>query len=77
MLDEAPLVGLGDGMSRIIGAQPVENAPNFPSNCSYTDEYLDAALEVGATGYILKSSTREAVVRSLRAASQGQVLIDP
>ena len=44
---------------------------------SYNDEYLEAALEAGATGYVLKSSSREELVQAVRTASQGQVVLSP
>ena len=43
---------------------------------SYQDEYLRAAIEAGATGYILKSCTRQQLVQSVRAASEGQAPIE-
>ena len=44
---------------------------------SFEDEYLDKAIEVGASGYILKWSTVEQVLQALRSASMGQVPVDP
>lgn len=44
---------------------------------SYQDEYLADALEAGATGYILKSSSRDQLVQAVRAAKNGNSSIDP
>ena len=44
---------------------------------SFEDEYVDKAIEVGASGYILKWSTVEQVIQALRSASVGQVPVDP
>ncbi len=37
--DKALLMGLGHGVSCIIGAQAVEDITNFPFQCSLFDEY--------------------------------------
>ena len=44
---------------------------------SYGDEYLEDAIQAGASGYILKSCTRQQLVQAIRAACQGQMPIDP
>ncbi len=44
---------------------------------SYQDEYLGAAIEAGATGYILKSCTRQQLIHAIEAACQGQASVDP
>lgn len=44
---------------------------------SYSDDYVGAAFDAGASGYILKSYKRQDLVQALRAARQGQVPIDP
>ena len=41
------------------------------------DEHVAAAIEVGASGYILKSCTRQDLLEALRTAYRGQVPIDP
>ncbi len=41
------------------------------------DEYVTSAVEAGASGYILKSCTRQQLVDAIRVAFQGQVPIDP
>ena len=43
----------------------------------FGDEYLDAAIEAGATSYILKTSTGQQLVQAIRAARQDQVTLDP
>jgi DNA-binding NarL/FixJ family response regulator len=44
---------------------------------SYKDEYVGAAIEAGATGYILKACTSKELIETVRAASEGTVSIDP
>ncbi len=44
---------------------------------SYQDEYVAEALEAGASGYILKSSTRQQLVQAVKSAHDGQAPIDP
>ena len=44
---------------------------------SYDNEYVGAALDAGASGYILKSYKRRRLVQAVRAASEGQMPIDP
>ena len=44
---------------------------------SYNDEYFEAAVEAGATGYITKSCEPEQLVQAVLLACQAQVVIDP
>ena len=44
---------------------------------SFGDEYIEAALDAGASGYILKSCNREQLVSAVKATHQGQLPIDP
>ena len=44
---------------------------------SYSNEYVGAALDAGASGYILKSYERRRLVQAVRAASEGQMPLDP
>lgn len=44
---------------------------------SYQGEYFEAAIEAGATGYIMKSCQPEQLVQAVRLACQGHLLIDP
>ena len=44
---------------------------------SYDNEYVSAAFAAGASGYILKSYKRRHLVEAVRAASEGQMPIDP
>ncbi len=44
---------------------------------SYDNEYVGAAFDAGASGYILKSYQRRHLVQAVRAASEGQTPIDP
>ena len=44
---------------------------------SYDNEHVGAALDAGASRYILKSYERRRLVQAVRAASEGQMPIDP
>ncbi len=44
---------------------------------SYSDEYIEDALEAGATGYLLKSCTRHQLIHAIRETAQGMTFIDP
>jgi DNA-binding NarL/FixJ family response regulator len=41
------------------------------------DDYVLAALRAGATGYLLKTTPRRALVAAVRAAAEGDVLLNP
>src|SRR3984957_5761107 len=41
------------------------------------DEFVRAALEVGAAGYLLKTMARDELVSAVRAAAQGMTVLDP
>jgi DNA-binding NarL/FixJ family response regulator len=42
-----------------------------------TDSDVVPALEAGATGYLLKDAPRDELVRAIRAASRGEVILSP
>ena len=42
-----------------------------------TDSDVVAAIEAGATGYLLKDAPREALVRAVRAAAAGEAVLSP
>ena len=44
---------------------------------SYEDEYVEQAIEAGASGYILKTSTGQQLTQSVHAVHQGQSFLDP
>ena len=44
---------------------------------SSRDEYVEAAIEAGAMGYLMKSCTSQQLVQAIVAAHHGQVPIDP
>ena len=44
---------------------------------SYGDEYLAQAVEAGATGYLLKRTGRDKLIRAIRATYEGESIIDP
>ena len=41
------------------------------------DDFVRAALEVGVTGYLLKTMPRDELVAAVRAAAQGTMVLDP
>jgi DNA-binding NarL/FixJ family response regulator len=41
------------------------------------EEFVRAALEVGAAGYLLKTMARDELVSAVRAAAQGMTVLDP
>ncbi len=41
------------------------------------DDFVRAALEAGATGYLLKTMARDDLVAAVRAAAQGTTVLDP
>jgi DNA-binding NarL/FixJ family response regulator len=41
------------------------------------EEFVRAALEVGVTGYLLKTMPRDELVAAVRAAAQGTMVLDP
>ena len=43
---------------------------------SYGDEYINASLEAGATGYLLKRANRAEMVKAIREAAQGGAPLD-
>ena len=51
-------------------------APKVLILTSSHDEYLGAAIEAGATGYCLKSCTRQQLAQAIEAVYQGQASID-
>lgn len=42
-----------------------------------SDEYIDAAMDAGAWGYVAKSEGPDAIVEAIRRAAQGQVAFSP
>ncbi|MEU7476547.1 response regulator transcription factor [Lentzea sp. NPDC042327] len=42
-----------------------------------TDSHVLAAIEAGATGYLLKEAPREELVRAVEAAARGQAVLSP
>lgn len=61
---------------RIVGA--ATDAPRVLILSAYDDEdYVAAALEAGASGYLLKSAHAGEVVAAIRAVASGQLVLDP
>jgi len=61
---------------RIIRSGP--GAPRVLILSAYDDEdYVMAALEAGASGYLLKSAHTAEVVAAIRAVASGQLVLDP
>ena len=44
---------------------------------SFQDDYVGQAIEAGASGYILKSSTSQQLLQAIMVAHQGQASLDP
>ena len=68
------------GMDGIAAASALKDRhPQLPvvMLTSHQDGYVAEALWAGASGYILKSSTRQQLVQGIRAACDNQVPIDP
>lgn len=61
---------------RIAGAGP--GGPRVLILSAYDDEdYVTAALEAGASGYLLKSAHVGEVISAIRAVANGQLVLDP
>ena len=61
---------------RIVGSGP--GAPRVLILSAYDDEdYVTAALEAGASGYLLKSAHAGEVIAAIRAVASGQLVLDP
>ncbi|ACZ29645.1 two component transcriptional regulator, LuxR family [Xylanimonas cellulosilytica DSM 15894] len=59
-------------------AQIVGTGPRVLVLTTYdTDADILRAVEAGATGYLLKDTPRDALVRGIRAAAQGQTVLAP
>ena len=66
--------GTGADVADLIRAQSGSTAIVFLS-ADDTDEPLLAAVEAGASSYLLKSSSGEAIIEAIRAAAAGETLI--
>jgi len=61
---------------RIVASGP--GAPRVLILSAYDDEdYVTAALEAGASGYLLKSAHTAEVVAAIRSVANGQLVLDP
>lgn len=59
---------------RIVAAQP--GAAVLILSAYDDEDYVSAALEAGASGYLLKSAHSHEVVAAIRSVTQGQVVMD-
>ncbi|QUH04561.1 response regulator transcription factor [Saccharopolyspora erythraea] len=67
-----------DGLAAIRELTALDPAPSVVALTTFdVDEYLFGALQAGAVGFLLKDSDPALFVEGLRAAHQGQGLIDP
>jgi DNA-binding NarL/FixJ family response regulator len=57
---------------RLAGSPPVLALTTFNE-----DELLSAALRAGATGFVLKDSSAEELIRAVRAVAKGDSYLDP
>ncbi|TDE41704.1 response regulator transcription factor [Nonomuraea mesophila] len=67
-----------DGIAAIRRLSAVETPPRVLALTTFdTDEYLFGALQTGASGFLLKDSDPELLLRAVRALHRGQGLVDP
>jgi DNA-binding NarL/FixJ family response regulator len=67
-----------DGASAIAALSDRANPAHVLVLTTYeTDADVGPALEAGATGYLLKDSPRDELVRAVRAASRGETVLAP
>lgn len=70
-------------MKRVDGIEATRrlSAPDSPPVLALTtfneDELLSGALRAGASGFVLKDSSAEEVIRAVRAVAQGEGYLDP
>lgn len=67
-----------DGIAAIRGISQLDPAPPTIALTTFDiDEYLFGALQAGAVGFLLKESNPEQFINAVRAAHDGQGVIDP
>lgn len=61
-----------DGMTLLRRIRALPDAPEVAMLTTFdTDEYLDQALDLGASGFLLKDTAPDALIRSVRAVATG------
>lgn len=76
VLMDVRLTGM-DGIEAVRYLKRVQPGINTIVLTSYGDEYLAQAVEAGATGYLLKRTNRDGLIRAIRATYEGESIIDP
>jgi len=66
-----------DGIEAVRHLKRVQPGIKIIVLTSYGDEYLAQAVEAGATGYLLKRTGRDELIRAIRATYEGESIIDP
>ena len=67
-----------NGLDAIVPIKKLSPATSIIMLTSYDlDEHIRTALRRGATGYLLKTSSPDAVVRAIESAEEGGVPVDP
>ncbi len=67
-----------DGLAAIRDLLTLDPAPAVVALTTFDlDEYLFGALQAGAVGFLLKESDPELILNAVRAAHEGQGLVDP
>jgi len=66
-----------DGIEAIRRIKENGERPAVLTLTAHSGDYLEPALEAGAAGYMLKSSSRQQLVAAVHSAHQGQIPIDP
>lgn len=67
----------GSGLDLVARACRAQNHPAFLVMSSFdSPRYPDAALNVGAAGFLVKTATTEAVIRAVRRAADGDLVYD-
>ena len=65
-----------DGIETLIGLKSQSPDLKVIMLTSHGDEYLAAAIEAGANGYLLKRANREEMVKAIREAARGGAPLD-
>lgn len=66
-----------DGIEAVRHLKRVQPGIKIIVLTSYGDEYLAQAVEAGVTGYLLKRTGRDELIRAIRATYEGESIIDP
>jgi DNA-binding NarL/FixJ family response regulator len=71
-------MGEGDGISATRAVTANETGPRVLVLTMHAEEaYLEAVLEAGASGYLVKSTADRELVEAVRAVARGEVFVQP